>query len=91
MRYKVSEDFTVRKILDEIVLVPLGHLVDECGGFIALNESGKLCFELLAGGADSSELPDALCEEYDVDADTAREDAERFIAAFTKAGVLKEE
>ena len=91
MTYRLSDDFIVRHILDETVLVPLGTLVDKYGGFIALNDSGRFCFDLLCEGQDSDALPGLLCAEYDVSPEQAKADADGFIRGFTEMGVLIEE
>jgi hypothetical protein len=90
MTYKVSENYIVRSILDECVIVPVGHLVDDCGGFIALNDSGKFVFELLASGTDSSLVPEKLCAEYETEQEQAKQDVDKFISEFMSLGVLEE-
>ena len=47
---KVSNQFILRTIADEHLLIPVGEAALSVKGLIALSESGKLLFEKLKSG-----------------------------------------
>lgn len=56
-----------------------------------LNHSAALLWVKIAEGAALTDLVDALCVEYGVDAGTAGQDVERFVAALEDYSLLEAE
>jgi hypothetical protein len=56
----------------------------------SLNATGVLLIERLKKGATTEELTLALCERFDVDADTARRDAVAFVESLRDSGLIDE-
>ena len=76
---KRNDNYIVRKIAGETLLVPTGSAAREFSGLITLNELGAFIWENLPEVRDPEELTDRILAEYDVDRDTARADAQEFL------------
>lgn len=85
---KVSNDFILRGIAGEYILVPVGAAAAKFNGLITLNELGKFIFEALADDCTLGQLVDKITSEYDVDAATAAADAEEFLGELRGIGAL---
>ncbi|MBP3312213.1 MAG: PqqD family protein [Butyricicoccus sp.] len=85
---KVSNDFILREIAGEYILVPVGAAAAKFNGLITLNELGKFIFEALADDCTLEQLVDKITAEYDVDAATAAADAEEFLGELRGIGAL---
>lgn len=77
---KTNPEFIARDIAGELVLVPVGTAAKNYGGLVTCNEVGAFIWKKLETGADMDELVEAILTEFDIDAQTARTDAEEFIA-----------
>ena len=58
-------------------------------GIINLNETGAFLFGLLQNGAEREELIEKMLEEYDVSADKAAADIDKFLEKVKEADVLE--
>lgn len=86
---RINEDFIIRSILDETVIVPI-KCPDNNTDFYTLNESGAVIINAIAAGKDKKGIVEAVCENYDVDAAEAEADIDEFIEQFKQKGVLSE-
>lgn len=87
----ILSGFIVREIADETIAIPSGDAAKKLSGLIALNESGKLLFELLQTEQTKSSLVKALLEEFDIDTATAEADVSEFLDILRQGGVLIED
>ena len=87
---KIKDGFVLREIADTIVAVPTGDLVNEFEGIIDLNSTGKFIWELLENDISIEEVINKLMEKYNVDEDSARKNAEKFIDNLRKANIIEE-
>lgn len=87
--YKIKNGFIIRKIGGQIMAVPTGKMTSEIHGMISLSESGELLWSRLVNGADIEALVDVLVENYEIDRETAKADAEKFVLTLSKQGVLE--
>ena len=87
---KVSEDFMMREIAGEHILVPVGAAAAKFNGLITMNEVGKYIVEQLAEEHTVQELVEKITAEYDVTAQTALTDAEAFLDQLREVGALVE-
>lgn len=87
---KVKSDFILRKVAGSFVVVPVNELTMDFNGMINLNETGAFLFELLQKGAEKSELVSCMLEEYDVEAERAEADIDKFIQKLKDADVLEQ-
>ena len=89
-RYVQNPDFIYRKIVDEIILVPIHQDIADLDSIFSLNNIGAFLWEQLEQPKAKPELTQAILEEYDVDQTTAGQDLDNFIAAMLNFGALQE-
>ncbi len=87
---KVSTDFILREIADEIMLVPIGAAAARFNGLITMNELGKFIFETLREDLTAQQVAEKIIAEYDVDLSTALADTEEFLQQLRQIGALVE-
>ena len=88
---KVSNQFIMRTIADEHLLIPVGEAAISVKGLIALSESGALLYEKLKGGCSQEDLMAALMGEYEVSEDVAVQDVEAFLNQMRELNMLVED
>lgn len=86
---KIKEGFIIKKILDDILVFPVGENTIDCRYVLKLNETSEFLWNELSEEKTAEELVKSLLKEYDVDENTAKGDVERFIAELNKAGVIE--
>lgn len=87
---KASNQFILRKIAQEQLLIPVGEAAIEVRGLIALSESGGLLFEKLQSGCTREDLIRTLMEEYEVTEAVAEEDTDAFLDQMRQLKILEE-
>lgn len=87
---KVKSDFILREVAGSYVVVPVNDLTMDFNGMINLNETGAFLFELLQKGAEKTELISRMLEEYEVTAEKAEADIDKFIQKLKDADVLEQ-
>lgn len=88
---RVSDQFILRTIADEHLLIPVGEAAIHVKGLIALSESGVLLYNKLETGCGKEDLVAALTAEYDVDEQEALQDTEAFLEQMRQLHILMEE
>lgn len=88
---KVSNQFILRQIANEYLLIPTGKAAIEVKGLIALSESGALLFSKLQDSCTEAELVAALRAEYEVSEEVALEDIRAFLDQMRQLNMLVEE
>lgn len=88
MTYIIKEGFVVRTVAAQTVAVPVGKRTTELHGVITLNESGCILWKALEKGADIEQLTALLAEQYEVEPDQAKRDAENFLESLREQKVL---
>lgn len=88
---RISEHFMLRQVADEYLVIPVGEAALRVKGLIGLSESGSLLYRRLQSGCGEEELVNALLEEYNIDAETARADTAAFLGQMRAMGILIEE
>lgn len=88
---KVSDQFILRTIADENLLIPVGNAAISVKGLIALSESGVLLYNKLKEGCSRDELVTALTSEYDVTQDEAARDTDAFLDRLRELGIIEED
>ena len=86
---KLKEGFVLRDVAGSCVVVPTGADIN-FNGMISLNDTGKTLWQRLDAEATMDDLVDALTAEYDVDRDTAKVGAERFVEKLRQHGFIEE-
>ncbi len=88
---KIKSSYVLRSIADEHIVVPTGQEGVNFNGVLTLNNSGKLLFETLQKGANTSTLVDVLMDHYDVDEKTAKHDVQQFIKKLDSKAIISHE
>ncbi len=86
---KIKDDFILRKVADSYVVVPVNSMTIDFNGIINLNETGAFLFEILQKGADKQTLLKKLMSEYEVSADNAESDIDKFIQKLKDEDILE--
>lgn len=89
-RYERNPDFIFRKIVDEMVLVPIHQDVADMDCIYTLNEVGASVWGKLDRPATRAELRSGLLEEYDADPEMLAADLEGFLAEMAVIGAVRE-
>lgn len=88
---RVSDQFILRTIADEHLLIPVGQAAMHIKGLIALSESGALLYNRLKDGCSRDDLVVMLTEEYDVSAEEAGRDTDAFLDQMRSLNMLLED
>ena len=88
---KVSNEFVLRQVADEFLLIPVGSAALRISGMISLTESGYLLYQQLQSGCDRDRLIQVLLETYDVEAAEAAADVDVFLNKMRKLLILEDE
>ena len=86
---KIKNDFLLKKIAGNYVVVPVRARAVDFSGVIKLSESGAFLWNILAEGADRDMLVARLLDEYLVDEATAAADVDRFILKLREADLIE--
>lgn len=87
---KIKNGFLLRQVGGNSVVVPVGAQSVDFRCLITLNEVGAFLWKKLEQDCSSADLVEALLGEYDVTADIAGADVERFVASLREKGLLDE-
>lgn len=87
---KLKHEFTIRQIVGEYVLIPMGKSALAFSGMVTTNAVGGFICEQLAQETTKEELLKRICREFQIDAVTAEKDLEQFLGELRKANLLVE-
>lgn len=86
----IKQEYDLREIAGEHIVVIQGQLDADMTRVIALNESGAWLWEELSGKDFSpQQAAELLCSRYEVEVDTALSDAEKWIETLEKCGAIE--
>lgn len=88
---KLKNEFTLREIAGDYIVVPTGENYLDFGAVISLNESGAFLWKMLQENKSEDELIADLVNEYGIDNTTATEDVSDFIGLLNTHGLLCDE
>ena len=88
---KISDQFILRNIAGDNLLIPTGPSALDVKGLILLSESGVLLYNRLKDGCTKEDLVSALTAEYEVSAQEAARDTEAFLEQMRQLKILLEE
>ena len=86
---KIKENFVLRNIADEYIVMPTGSSIADFDGAVVLNEVSAFIFEKLCNPLSKEDLVVALLDEYEVDKETAAEDVDNLISKFEDMGIIE--
>lgn len=87
---KLKKDYVLRQVADTWTVLPLGDAAVDFNGMLTLNSSGAMLWNVLEQGGGEQELVDALTAEYDVSAERAAVDIQKFLDVLRCAGCIEE-
>ena len=87
---KLSGEFVVRQILDDIVAIPVGQTALGLNGMILLNDVSKVIWERLDAGTDLAGLITAVTDAFEVSPEEAEGDIKEFLSKLQKLQLLDE-
>lgn len=85
-----DEDFILREIAGEAVLVPVGENTELSNSIISLNETSVFLWKLFDHPVTYDEVLDEVYKEYEDPEGTIRIDVFSFINDFVAHGLIKE-
>ena len=88
-RYVRDPDFVHRRIVDEVILVPIARNFGDLESIFTLNDVGARIWELLDGDRSVDEIIEMIVAEYVVDRETAGGDVAEFLDQLEHIGAVK--
>lgn len=88
---KVRNNFILRKIVDDHLLIPTGETALKVQGMVALSESGSMLYQMLRSECSKADLLDAMLREYDVAPEVAAADIDSFLDQMRQLDMLVED
>lgn len=85
-----NERVVSRKIVDELILVPIRKNVAEMETLYTLNEVGARVYELIDGERRVRDIIDAIVSEFDVERNEAETDVREFIEQLLEIEGIRE-
>ena len=86
---KLKYEFSVRNVVGEHILVPLGEGALAFSGIITTSEVGAFLVELLGQEVSYDTLLHRMLGEYEVDEATARADLDEFLGYLDQLSLLE--
>jgi hypothetical protein len=88
--YARNDRVVSRKIVDELILVPIRQSVAEMEALYTLNEVGARVYELIDGKRPVRDIVDAIVLEFEVAFETAEADVREFISQLLQIESIRE-
>jgi tetratricopeptide (TPR) repeat protein len=89
IRYERQVGIVTRKILDEVILVPVSQKISDEAALFTLDAVAAFLWDRLTAPISAPELIDALQQSYDVTPPQAATDVRAFLSQLTDIGVLR--
>jgi hypothetical protein len=87
--YRPASDVVTRRVGDESIIVPLRSHVADLDSVITLNPVGARIWELLDGRRNVDAIAGTICEEFEVEPETAQADVDEFIHSLEEAKLVE--
>jgi len=88
--YARNDRVVSRKIVDELILVPIRQSVAEMETLYTLNEVGARVYELIDGKRPVREIVEAIVTDFEVAFETAESDVREFITQLLQIEGIRE-
>jgi hypothetical protein len=86
---KIKEDFMLRNICEDWIVIPMGERLLDFNGMMKLNQSGSFIWKLLEMKRSREEIISAMLEEYDIPEETAAQEFDTFLQTLKEANILE--
>lgn len=87
---KLKGEFVVRRIMNDVVAVPVGKTAGEFNGMILLNDVSEVLWDALTRGSTLEEMANSLTEQFEVSREEATSDILEFLNKMRTAHLLEE-
>lgn len=87
---RISDQFILRQIAGEYIIIPTGQTTLKFNGMITVNEQGAFLWEALKEEITEDGLVEAVLAEYDIDRQTAAADVAEFLEVLRQKRILNE-
>jgi hypothetical protein len=87
-KYIRNNAYIFRKVVDELILVPVHKNVADMDAIYTLNEVAAFLWELLEQPKTKAEMQLALMDNYSVDPDVAAQDLNEFLESLQALGAI---
>lgn len=87
---RIKSGYTLRQVLDAYLILGVGREAYAPRCIMSLNESGAFLWRVLENGAEQETLVDRMMEEYEVSAETAVQDVEKFLTQLREKALIVE-
>ena len=85
---RLIEDHILRKVHENVVLVPLSDTETDFNGMIALNHTGEFVCRMLQEDTDRDSLIESLAKEYEMEPEQVAADVDAFLSELDSCHVL---
>lgn len=86
---KISEEYVIREVAGEYIIVPTGKAALNFNGLITVNDTGAFLWKQLQKGASKEDLIHAVTDEFETDEESAAADIEVFLEKIREEGILE--
>lgn len=86
---RIENEFVLREIAGDYIIIPTGSTVLDFNGLITVNEVGVTLWNMLQEEVTMDKLVAGILAEYDVSEEVARKDIQEFLDTLTQNGILK--
>ena len=85
---RLIEDHILRKVHENVVLVPLSDTETDFNGMIALNHTGEFVCRMLQEDTDRDSLIESLAKEYEIEPEQVAADVDAFLSELDSCHML---
>ena len=85
---RLIEDHILRKVHENVVLVPLSDTETDFNGMIALNHTGEFVCRMLQQDTDRDSLIESLAKEYEIEPEQVAADVDAFLSELDSCHML---
>jgi len=86
----IKKDFLLRQLADTYVVIPVGSAALDLRGMVTLNGTGAFLWKNMQTDVTRDQLIEALTDTYEVSAETAGADVDRFLELLRENGMIEE-
>ena len=87
---KLRGEFVVRRVMENIVAIPIGQTALRLNGMILLNDVSKVIWDCLEQGTDLDRITAAVTDVFEVSPEEARTDIQEFLEKLRQMQLLEE-
>lgn len=86
---KINNQFVLREIAGEYMLIPVGEQAINVNGIIGLNKVGAFIWTALKEKADMTYVLEKMLKHFDVSEEEAQNDLNSFLTQMKKVGLVE--